>query len=163
VWLLVFVFRHNRRPDNCIVPFIIPVIIFPSRNWCDTTDSYLRFISTSVRRLYLFFPVLIFSGGSKNIAGQTTVPFFPVIIYFVHSQLPDDCIIFFLVIIFWSRIRQTDDCIFFAPARQTTRTFFFLVILTIAHPPDRRLELFFSGRNNDRASARQTTVFFFRS
>jgi hypothetical protein len=29
------------------------------------------------------------------------------------------------------------------------------------HPPDRRLELFFSGRNNDRAPARQTTRTFF--
>jgi hypothetical protein len=28
-----------------------------------------------VRQLYLFFQVVIFSGGSKNIAGQTTVPF----------------------------------------------------------------------------------------
>ncbi len=31
----------------------------------------------------------------------------------------------------------------------------------IVHPPDRRLYLFFSCRNNDRAPARQTTVFFF--
>ena len=31
----------------------------------------------------------------------------------------------------------------------------------IAHPPDRRLYLFFSGRNNNRAPARQTTVSFF--
>ncbi len=33
----------------------------------------------------------------------------------------------------------------------------------IAHPPDRRLYLFFSRRNNDRAHARQTTVSFFIS
>ncbi len=48
-----------------------------------------------------------------------------------------------------------------APARQTTRTFYFSVVIMITHPPDRRLELFFSGRNNDRAPARQTTVSFF--
>ncbi len=34
-----------------------------------------------VRRLYLFFSGRNFFGGSKNIAGQTTVPFFPVIIF----------------------------------------------------------------------------------
>ena len=43
---------------------------------------------------------------------------------------------------------------------QMTRTFF-TVVITIAHPPDRQLYLFFSGRNNDRAPARQTTVSFF--
>ena len=31
----------------------------------------------------------------------------------------------------------------------------------IAHPPDRRVYLFFSGRNNDHTPARQTTVSFF--
>ncbi len=31
--------------------------------------------------MYLFFPAVIFSGGLKNIAGQTTVPFFPVVIF----------------------------------------------------------------------------------
>jgi hypothetical protein len=31
----------------------------------------------------------------------------------------------------------------------------------ISHPPDRGLYLFFSGRNNDHAPARQTTVSFF--
>ncbi len=36
-------------------------------------------------------------------------------------------------------------------------------IVVIVHPPDRRLELFFSGRNNDRAPARQTTRIFFSS
>ena len=39
--------------------------------------------------------------------------------------------------------------------------FFFSVVITIAHPPDRRLELFFSSRNNDRAPARQMTRTFF--
>ncbi len=58
--------------------------------------------------------------------------------------------LFFTVIIFWSRTRQIDDCIIFFP-----------VIITIMHPPDRRLYLFFSGRNNDRAPTRQTTRTFF--
>ena len=46
---------------------------------------------------------------------------------------------------------QPDDCIFL----------FFGHYFLIAHPPDRQLELFFSGRNNDRAPARQTTRTFF--
>jgi hypothetical protein len=58
-------------------------------NWCsylDTTDGYLRFISTIGQTTVPFsFWVIIFSGCSlnppKNIAGQTTVPFFPVIIF----------------------------------------------------------------------------------
>jgi hypothetical protein len=45
----------------------------------DTTDGYLRFISTVGQTTVPFFPVIIFSGGSKNIAGQMTAPFFPVI------------------------------------------------------------------------------------
>ena len=53
----------------------------PSRNWCDTTDSYLRFISTVGQTTVPFFPVIIFSGGLKNIAGQSTAPFFPVVIF----------------------------------------------------------------------------------
>ena len=71
-----------------------------------------------------------------------------------------------------------------APARQTTGTFFFPVIIMILHLPDRRLYLYFfpvvitiandrlparqttgtfllSGRNNDCAPARQTTGTFF--
>ncbi len=35
------------------------------------------------------------------------------------------------------------------------------VVIMITHPPDRRLEFFFSGRNSDRAPARQMTRFFF--
>jgi hypothetical protein len=40
---------------------------------------------------------------------------------------------------------------------------FFPVVITIAHPPDRRLELFFRGPNDDRAPARQTIFFVFFS
>ncbi len=87
-------------------------------------------------------------------------------VHFVHSQMTN---LFFVPSLFFDR----------APARQTTRIFFFPVVITIAHPPDRRLELFFpvvitivhppdrrlelflSGRNNDSASARQTTRTFF--
>jgi hypothetical protein len=58
------------------IPFIIPVINFPSHNWCDTTDSFLRFIST---------------------VGQTTVSFFFSCNFFrwfkKHSR-PDDCTFF---------------------------------------------------------------------
>ena len=51
-----------------------------------------------------------------------------------------------------STTRQTDDCIFFFP----------VVIARTAHPTDRRLYLFFSGRNRqNRAPNRQTTVSFF--
>ncbi len=50
-------------------------------SYFDTTDSYLRFISTAGQTTVPFFRVVIFSGGSKNIAGQTTVPFFPVVIF----------------------------------------------------------------------------------
>ena len=39
--------------------------------------------------------------------------------------------------------------------------FIFTVVIPIAHPPDRRLELFFSGRNIDHAAARQMTRTFF--
>jgi hypothetical protein len=68
------------------VPFI-PVIIFSGDSWClyfDTTDSYLRFIPTNGQMTTTVTFIIsgrIFSGGSKNIAGQTTVPFFPVVIF----------------------------------------------------------------------------------
>ena len=46
-------------------------------SYFDTTDGYLRFISTVVQMTVPFFVrVVIFSGSSKNNAGQTTVPFF---------------------------------------------------------------------------------------
>jgi hypothetical protein len=52
-------------------------------NWClyfDPTDGYLRFISTVGQTTVPFFLVVIVSGCNlnppKNIAGQTTVPFF---------------------------------------------------------------------------------------
>ncbi len=46
-------------------------------SYFDTTDGYLRFISTvGQTTVHFFFRVVIFSGGSKNIAGQRTVPFF---------------------------------------------------------------------------------------
>jgi hypothetical protein len=61
-------------------------------DWClyfDTTDGYLRFISTVGQTTVPFFPVVIFSGCNlnppKNIAGQTTVPFFPVVIFSGHK------------------------------------------------------------------------------
>jgi hypothetical protein len=52
----------------------------------DTTDGYLRFISTVGQMTVPFFVrVVIFSGCNlnppKNIAGQTTVPFFPVVFF----------------------------------------------------------------------------------
>ncbi len=48
----------------------------------DTTDGYLRFISTVSQTTVTFFSDRnFFSSGSKNIAGQTTVPFFPVVIF----------------------------------------------------------------------------------
>ncbi len=88
MWLLVFICWHDRWPDDCIVPFF-PVIIFSSRNWCVRILTRQMVIwdlfQPSVRRLYLFFRVVIFSGGSKNIAGQTTVPFFPVVIFLGHN------------------------------------------------------------------------------
>jgi hypothetical protein len=49
----------------------------------DATDGYLRFISTIGQATVLFlFRVVIFSGGSKNIAGQMTVPFFFGLLFF---------------------------------------------------------------------------------
>ncbi len=152
MWLVVFVFWHNRQPDDCIVPFIITVIIFPSRNWCDTTDKLSEIYFNRRSDNCTFFPVVIFSGGSKKIAGQTTVPFFSGrnLLY----------LFFVLAIIFWSRICQTDDCIFFTPARQTTRTFFSGSNNDRA-PVRQTTRTFFSSPNNDRAPARQTTALFF--
>ena len=52
-------------------------------SYFDTTDGYLRFISTIGQATVLFlFRVVIFSGGSKNIAGQMTVPFFFRVVIF---------------------------------------------------------------------------------
>ncbi len=48
------------------------------------------------------------------------------------------------------------DAVHFVHSQMTT-FFLFRHYFLIVHPPDRRLELFFSGRNNDRAPARQTT------
>ncbi len=74
----MFVFWHDRWPEDCVVPFF-PVVIFSSCNWCVRILTQHTVIwdlfQPLVRRLYFFFRVLIFSGGSKNIAGQTTVPF----------------------------------------------------------------------------------------
>ncbi len=79
MWLVVFVFWQDRQPDHSVVLFF-PVIVFSSRNWCVRILTWQTVIwdlfQPLVRRLYLFFWVVIFSGGSKNIAGQTTVPFF---------------------------------------------------------------------------------------
>jgi hypothetical protein len=68
-------------------------------NWCsyfDTTDGYLRFISTVSQTTVPFFLVVIFSGCNlnplKNIAGQTTVPFFPVVIFPVVSTIIGVCV-----------------------------------------------------------------------
>ncbi len=47
----------------------------------DTTDGYLRFISSVGQMIVPYFWVVIFSGGLKNIAGQMTVPFFWVVIF----------------------------------------------------------------------------------
>jgi hypothetical protein len=63
--------------DPTIVSYLFfPVIISSSHNWC-MTDGYLRFISTVGQTTVPFFCwVVMFSGGSKNIAGQMTLPFF---------------------------------------------------------------------------------------
>ncbi len=78
----------NWPPDDCTF-FSGRNFIQFCNNWCsyfDTTDGYLRFISTVGQMTVPFFPVVIFSGCNlnplKKIAGQTTVPFFPVIIFF---------------------------------------------------------------------------------
>ncbi len=58
---------------------------FSSHNWCVCILKRQTFIwdlfQPSVRQLYLFFRVVIFSGGSKNIASQMNVPFFLVVIF----------------------------------------------------------------------------------
>ncbi len=55
---------------------------------------------------------------------------------------------------------QSKDAVHFVHSQMTT-FFWFRHYFLIAHPPDRQLELFFSGRNNHRAPARQTTRTFF--
>jgi hypothetical protein len=87
----------NQRPDDCT--FFSGRNFFQfCNNWCsyfDMTDSYLRFISTVSQTIVPFFPVVIFSGCNlnlpKNIAGQTTVPFFSVGFFLVVSTIPNWC------------------------------------------------------------------------
>ncbi len=79
MWLVVFVFWHDRRSDDLYCTFF-QVIIFYSRNWCvriwhDRRLSEIYFNCWSDNSTF-FFLGCIFSGVSKNIAGQTTVPFF---------------------------------------------------------------------------------------
>jgi hypothetical protein len=65
--------------DQTTVSYLLfPVIFFSSRNWfVRILKVYLRFILTvGQMTVNFFFRFVIFSGGSKNIAGQTTVPFF---------------------------------------------------------------------------------------
>ncbi len=75
---------HILTQQTSIEPFF-PVIIFSSRNWCVRILTRQTVIwdlfQPSVRWLYLSFAVVIFSGGSKNIAGQMTVPFFLLVIF----------------------------------------------------------------------------------
>jgi hypothetical protein len=52
-------------------------------SYFDTTEGYLRFISTFGQTTVPFFPVIIFSGGSKNIAGQMPVLFFLVVTFWI--------------------------------------------------------------------------------
>jgi hypothetical protein len=55
-------------------------------SYFDTTDGYLRFISTVGQTAVIFFGGgCNFSGGLKNIASQTTVPFFPGVIFSGHN------------------------------------------------------------------------------
>ncbi len=86
---LCFVFCAPTN-NQTTVPFFSGRIFFQfCNNWCsyfDTTDSYLRFISTvGQTTVPFFFWVIIFSGCNlnlpKNMAGQTTVPFFLVVIF----------------------------------------------------------------------------------
>ncbi len=88
MWLVVFVFWHNRQPDDCVVPFV-SVIIFSSHNWCVriltrqmvTWDLF----QPSVRQVYLFF-------SGRN--------FFR---WFEKQSRPDDCTYYFPVVIFSGR------------------------------------------------------------
>jgi hypothetical protein len=75
--------------QNNLVFSSVTIFIQVRNNWCsyfDTTDGYLRFISTVGQTTVPFiFQVVIFSGCNlnppKNMAGQTTVPFFLVVIF----------------------------------------------------------------------------------
>ncbi len=96
VCVVFCVLCSNRWPDDCT--FFSGCNFFQfCNNWCsyfDTTDSYLRFISTVGQTTVPFYGgVVIFSGCNlnppKNIAGQTTVPFFPVVIFLVVSTIPN--------------------------------------------------------------------------
>ncbi len=88
VCVVFCVLCSNRRPDDCTF-FSGRNFIQFCNNWCsyfDTTDGYLRFISTVGQMTVPFFPVLFFSGCNlnppKKIAGQMNVPFiFPVVIF----------------------------------------------------------------------------------
>jgi hypothetical protein len=86
--VLCFVFCAPTE-DQTTVPFFSGRNFFQfCNNWClcfDTTDSYLRFISTLGQTTVPFFPVVFFSccnlNPPKSIAVQTTVPFFPVVFF----------------------------------------------------------------------------------
>ncbi len=88
MWLVVFVFRQDRRPEECVVLFF-PVIIFSNRNW------WIRILTRQtviwdlfqpwVRRLYLFLFRSYFFRWFKK-----------------HSR-PDNCTFFFRVVIFSGR------------------------------------------------------------
>ncbi len=71
----------TRQTTRWLCRTFFPVIIFSSCNWCVCILTWQTVIwdlfQPLVRRLYLFFfRAVIFSGGSENIAGQTTVPSF---------------------------------------------------------------------------------------
>jgi hypothetical protein len=88
VCVVFCVLCSNKRSDDCTFFFSGQIFFQFCNNWCsyfDTTDGYLRFIST---------------------VGQTTVPFFFLIVFFSGCNLnppknmdfncrPDDCTFFF--------------------------------------------------------------------
>jgi hypothetical protein len=84
VCVVFCVLCSNWRPDDCTFFFSGRNFFQFCNNWCsffDTTDGYLRLISTVGQTTVPFFGgVVIFSGCNLNppkyIAGQKTVPFF---------------------------------------------------------------------------------------
>jgi hypothetical protein len=89
VCIVFRVLCSNRRPDDCTFFFSGRIFFQFCNNWCsyfDMTEGYLRFIST---------------------VGQTTVPFFRVVIFSVCNLNPRKTwparrlyLYFFLVVIF---------------------------------------------------------------
>jgi hypothetical protein len=77
---LIFFFLNN-PPENNMEPV-------PAKFW---QELGLHYVPVDCFGINFFFQVVIFSGCNlnppKNIAGQTTVPFFPVVIFPVVSTI----------------------------------------------------------------------------